>query len=285
VVEQKLNNRSRVGVKVEHSNLSGDDITNPDGALENLGATNTRTELYAETILTNADKLRLSLYSAAGSDENGTTGAGAEYTTYDHHGFTQLGLEFQKPYWGTTEGMAFGANRDRIRITRALQYFQRVDITGTAGYNRYNLDDENDTGRSYTYELATRYHLKETELQRKVLGRDSNVFLTYNIDGEEVLDVTEKTNSAGTVFEPLPITDRQVHSFGPMISKEFWQKYYYEGIFGYSKDMLNSDLAGPFFNTFLRYTKNENFEVELNASHTITTEETTTIGLGFKWKY
>jgi len=284
MVEQKLNNRSRIGVKVERSELSGDDIINPDGIVQSSDKSNTRTELYAETILANSDKLKLSLYSAAGSDENDTIGAGTEYTAYDYHGFTQLGLEYHKPYWDTTEGLAFGANRDRIRLTRALNYFKRLDITGSVGYNRYNLDDMDDTSRSYTYNLIITYHLIETELQRQLLGRDSAVLLTYAIDGEEVLDITEKTNAAGTEYEPLPISDRQVHTFAPLIRKEFWQKYTFEGMFGYSVDIIG-DLGGPFLNTYLKYEPNENVELELNASHTITTDEATTIGIGIKWKY
>ena len=218
-LQYNLNDNYKLGLKAELSSLSIDSITDKNGNTRSYNGVSYRNELYLERLFDSVNTMKFSLYTDMGSEESSGMGLGTKYTNYDFWGQTSYELNYHKPYFGTSEAQAKGGNRDSVIVSRSLRYFESWFISATMGYQQYNIADIESLGHSYTYQLFASYHIPQSNFQRSVFGRNSDLFMTYAIDGESIIDTTTKTSSLGVPFDPLLLEDRHVHAIAPMIRK------------------------------------------------------------------
>lgn len=203
---QRVGEAWRVGGALDAWHVSARQVLRPDGSTAGIDALRERGEVFAQYDDDSGDLYRGSLYFGSS-----TVGAGLESQVPDDDGFFLLRAEYGRPYWDFLQGLVSDGTRDRLAVARSHSFSQRLSGRLELGVNRYGLEDDRDVGRAAT---------ASGELRWTIDPGETTWSLGYLLDGEYPFRKETRLRPDGTSYQPLPLSDREVHAFTVNFSSE-----------------------------------------------------------------
>ena len=174
------------------------------------------------------------------------------------HSSTQFELAYQEPYNAYLESIIGHGVRSHL----AMEYGREItpSLYGSAhiSLNRFSLDDIGHTGDSILFNGELIYTLKPS---------NPTTTLSYMLETENVKNVMEKIDPWGDRYQPLPISDREFHSFGLFLENNFWSAFHYSLNTGYIISHLNSPAI--YGRLDLTYAPTDTLEIGIGLGHSV----------------
>lgn len=214
-------------------------------------------------------------------------GIGGEYNWIDIRGKTTVSGHINRVNWDFIEAFVQGGTEDSIRLTRQHRLAPRLTVTGAGGFDNYNLEADRNLAQSMVLNGVVQYLIKPSNPIYKILGKDAVASINYLFDAEYGIDVNERVNNAGVVFQPLPLSSREVHQISVGLRKEFSHRFYFDGFTGWGHDRFGG--RGYTYGGLLAYRVKDMFEVQARASRDLSAELTNNtverVGMNLKWVF
>ncbi|MBV8903081.1 MAG: hypothetical protein JOZ22_05545, partial [Acidobacteriia bacterium] len=210
-----------------------------------------------------------------GSDSG--PGIGAAISRPDAHGSGTLRLDLNRPYWEFPETLAGGGTRDRLELNRQTQISPQLSASLTPALNRYSLEHVSGAASSAA---------AQGRITLQLLARP-RITLEYNLDAEYKLSVATRTAPDGSLFHPLPLVTREVHSGGLGLSGQPLRHLEAAVSAGYAADRYGGQ--APFITVTLNYRDRGRFnagaEFERRLYFLNTAQTLTTLGGHFLFRF
>lgn len=263
--EARVSDNINIGLAVERDDAEVDTFFSPrEHSIMRINDEFYRGEAYLTLEGPKGNTLKTSLFAG---EQN--IGGGVQYAIQDNKGLTLLGAEYNAPNWDFIETVVANGTRDRISLGRTQRVTPRFNLALQGGLNQYNLEGFDEAARSFSVEGSASYAIASEHHYADFLGKDATLNLRYTLDAEYPFDVKEATGIGG-VFEPLPITSREVHSLVLAVGKRVAQPVLVEIYGGYAIDRLGDDGVKYGADIFADLT--EKVEFRTGYQHSVSTE-------------
>jgi tetratricopeptide (TPR) repeat protein len=182
---------------------------------------------------------------------------------------TRLDAIYHQAYFAYVEGIIDDALRDRLALSHRREVGEHWHGELGLSANHYRVMGD-EVGSSGGISAGLHY------------GPVPGFLIAYTLDIEAMSNVLN-----GGTFEPLPLSDREVHALGLTLSGRPGHRFGYDINAGYAHDRLND--GGAFGTVTLRYGLGPNVDVSLRASRAINVDrgeggEVLAYGLSLTWK-
>ncbi len=107
------------------------------------------------------------------------------------------------------------------------------------------------------------------------MGEEAELTLNYQLDKEQIDRLKKKIGDDGEKFTPLPLTDRESHTFFVFLSKVLHKCLATEGYFGYLYDRATGGSMHPVGGAAVILWKRQQTQVRFDYNHSASTENTT----------
>uniref|UniRef100_UPI00311E947D hypothetical protein n=1 Tax=Ferrovibrio sp. TaxID=1917215 RepID=UPI00311E947D len=239
------------GAIVETRRLDTDAALRPDGTSRAAHLDRQRAEVYVSHSFDAGGTLRGALLA----NSEGTPGAAVSYAWRDARQETRIGATYHRSYWELVSGIVNDGRHDNVE----LQHERQLGDGWSGGlglrYNRYGIDGDDDVTRSagLTGSLRKAFTINGLDLSAG-----------YGLDGEYIDSQQSYRAADGTLFRPLDIATREIHSLDLAVTETLadWLRMDLYG--GYAYDRYNE--GGPFVGGSLTLVGLEQFEAGLRAS-------------------
>jgi len=272
-----------LGANYKYNNFDSDLLRNPKtGNLEKASVEETIRELYLRYNHKDGHQNKFSTYF---SDSD--SGISNESSIWNIKGYNKLTLEYQKPNWDYLEGIVGNATRDSIAFTNKYRITPRFTSLITLGLNRYGVDEDTNVAKSRTLTANLSYSFSQYSAIVKMLGNNSYSSISYNIDGEYKSDLEERLSSSNEIYNPLPVSTREIHTLTLSVGKDVSEDLAIDAYVGYSKNRF--DDAAPSYGTKLTYRLTKDADLIIGASQALSTDGTNdkvqNINVGIKQRF
>jgi hypothetical protein len=166
---------------------------------------------------------------------------------------------WHEPYTDTAEAVALRGARDYSAIYAADQVFDGLWAVGEVRATRYGIRIDDDVAETIGWHGGLRYDIGGWPFS-----------LTYDGDGEYVLNSHKYAGSPPTPFVPLSIRDREVHQFGGSFSDKWDNAFWFDLYGGWAIDRYSDQ--GPYGGLALRFTPGPGFDVALDGRYSTVAE-------------
>jgi hypothetical protein len=166
---------------------------------------------------------------------------------------------YHEPYTDTAEAIALKGARDSSALFAAGQIFDGLWATGEAFAARYVIKGDQNVARTAGWHAGLRYEFAGWPFS-----------LTYDGDGEYIVDAHEVVGPAPSPFIPLSIRTRELHRFGVAFSDTWADSLWFDLYGGYAIDRYGKD--GPYGGAALRFTPRPGFDIALNGRYSAAAE-------------
>ena len=229
--ETRISDSLRFGFVTDRNSVEVDELRLLNGEITSFSGVRYRAELFLQQSYLNGSQLKGSFFVAGAGP-----GFGLQYLTPGGGGRSGVELIFRQPFWDFVESAAGRGVRDRVGLTRSQDFHRRVTGWANVGMNRYGLEDLSNAAQSVSAQGGVSYALK--------FGRPE-LALHYSYDGEYRTWLQSRVSPRGSIFYPLPLVSREVHS-GTFSFGYGWTPFLHtQGYAGYLKDRLGG--RGPTF--------------------------------------
>lgn len=236
-------------------------VTLATGITQNVNADRVRGNLYWAYDRGNGQQIKTTIF---GQDD--WPGASVAYRWRDTDVETTATAAVMQPFWEVLTGIT---NEGRVSygdLTHNRNLFDRYPFSISGRLSQYGVSDMNNVGQSVAGKLAVRYPFRQWSWLQSA---------GYAIDTEYFHNVTQQTNSAGVLYQPLPLTQRFVNTVDIAIGdKAFKDQMRWDAFGGYSYDIINNH--GPIAGLNLSWLPNDRFEMGARAAYSATGGVTTT---------
>jgi hypothetical protein len=164
---------------------------------------------------------------------------------------------YNEPFFGFVESIFNDGVRDSIEASIGLRGARHWSAGASAGVNRYGLKGVDAAATSVAVDGFVRY---ETEIADR-----ATLIFAYMLDAEYVGDVAIRTDAFGAAFAPLPLSDREVHSLGLGLYKEWDGGVSLDAMTGYADDRYAE--GGLFARANVTYDLSDAWRMFANASY------------------
>lgn len=265
---QVLDKHLRLGGEINRDDADVDFVLDPKtGNIVGLNDSFHKGKLYLEYEYDNYNRARATLFAGESN-----IGVGASYVIHDSKGETGFEVRYHESYWGFIESVLDNGTRDRLAVSREHSFTPRFTMMTEAGLNNYNVEAQDDTLQTGSFDLSLVYTIPSSFAAVKFLGEDGAVSLRYNVDAEYNIDSDFLRDSGGNLYRPLPVASREVHSAVLNVSKNFTKDLFAEVFGGIAKDRLGS--SGPTYGGNLFYDLTDYTTFRVGYLHGVGTEET-----------
>jgi hypothetical protein len=156
-----------------------------------------------------------------------TVGGGVEYRQatflYKALGENIVNAEFQNPYWGLIESVVDYGVRDTLMASRKQDLSRAFEGLIGVGYHNYGINLKRNQARSFAWRLRLSY---KADLPGRNAGSaepsifsDTNLSLSYSLDGESPFQVVQRPTQWGWLYRPLALQRMQKHTLGLLFNK------------------------------------------------------------------
>lgn len=263
------------GAIVETRRLDTDAALNLNGTSSPAHLDRQRAEVYVSHTFDAGGTLRGALLG----DSEGTPGAAVSYAWRDARQETKVGATYHRAYWELVSGIVNDGTQDSVELQHERQFGDGWSATLGARYNRYGIDGDDDVTRSAGLTGGLR--------KAFTLG-DLDMSAGYGFDGEYIDSQKSYRAADGTLFRPLDIGTREIHSLDLAMSENLtdWLRMNLYG--GYAYDRYNE--GGPILGGSLALIGQEHFEAGLRASHAKaltrgSSDDVTRAGAYAQWRF
>lgn len=167
---------------------------------------------------------------------DGIVGAGTKLALPDPSGVTVIDGAIYEPCWDLLQSTIQKGIRHHVGIGRTQRFFPRLEVNGSFTFNVYNLFVNTWAATSYQILAGVLYKISPLNCFVKLWGRDTDISLAYSLEMEEVLSELSRPSAQGGSFQPLGLSDRQVHTGCMIVNKKWTECWAMDGSAGYSYD-------------------------------------------------
>ena len=168
-----------------------------------------------------------------------------------------LRASYNEPFFSFVESIVNDGVRHQVEASLLLRGARHWSAGATAAYNRYDLNNVDSAATTLAIDGFARY---ETPLDDRV-----TLIFSYALDAEYVGSVAVRTDALSAAFQPLPLSDREVHSLGVGLYAEWERGFSADAIVGYSYDRYAE--GGAFARANLNYDVSDRWRAFANASY------------------
>lgn len=201
-------------------------------------------------------------------------GFGTHYTHPDLYGRTTVGIEFKQPNWDFAETIVEYGSRDRILFERNQHLWEKIEGVLRLEGRRYHLHPGGTVADSIAWYGELNYTLPEYHWLSIVLGKESTIVTTYNIDAE--YGTWEKFLTVGdNKFQPLAVGAREIHTVEMLFEKKSYRYFDARLNFGFAYDRFGGvNKASAVYGGSFTWDKRPGLTGELSYSHSPSTSTT-----------
>jgi hypothetical protein len=217
-----------------------------DGRRGVFDGTVRRGEVYLQADTAGGSIWRASLLGAE------KAGAALHWERGDLWGATSAQAEYRRPFWGFAEGLAQGGIRDRIELMRRQRIGPATAWVALSA-SRYGL-------AALPAAASTRGIAGGISVPLPITRGGNPWRFEYGFDAEHRWNVAARVDAAGHSFEPLPFTNREIHSLGLAAGQPIRRNWYWEAGAGMALDRLGG--RGPYITGRIGYDAGGGFSVQ-----------------------
>jgi hypothetical protein len=218
-----ISSHSSAEIEIETVALSDDAVLRTDGSIGPVDANPVRLRAALET-----DEGSGFLWTAAIHVGEPGLGVAAAAEWRGARQDVTLRASYNEPFFGFVEAIAGAGARDAIEATWRLRGAQHWRTELGARYVRYGLDGVEDAATALGVQAFAAYDIPVTD--------ETIVTLGYGLDAEYVDSIAIVTDAFGTLFAPLPLLDREVHSLSAGIVAPVTAHVAFNAVAGYAYD-------------------------------------------------
>jgi uncharacterized protein HemY len=205
----------------------------------------------------------------------GVLGAGVEWKKYSYKDIYTFGFDWQRPDWEDIQSTIERGTRDQIYVEQYHRFnrFWEVNV-GLAG-NRYNLWHFSSAAVTWEIEGLLTFRIPQQPCLHRFLGEEAELTLNYQLDKEQIDRLKKKMSEDGEEFAPLPLTNRETHTFSIFLSKVLHDCLAIESYFGYLYDRVTGGRMHPVGGVGVLLWKRQQTQARFDYNHSASTENTT----------
>ncbi len=216
-----------VGFSLENRYLDDDQVLPANGVNESVSIQRQRGEIYVGGSPASGHRIEgAALGSASGP------GASARYNYQTPDTSTTLTATWNRAYWELVEGIADDASQDRLSLRHEHQISRNWSGDAGLGFNRYGIDGIDTAATSVDISGSIRYRVPWEAIGMSV---------GYSLNAQYVGTLATRRDVNGNAFNPLPLSDTEIHSLDVSLDGGFWDDWRYN-VFG----SLSYDRFGGF---------------------------------------
>lgn len=202
----------------------------------------------------------------------GIFGAGGEASVYDSTGqWTVLGW-LNSPCWDFVETTLQHGTKDRVLVGRKQRIRRWLEAELALALNRYNLVGLTNAASSWSAVGLVVFRPFPDSSVKQWLGRDSNFSLNYGLDKENRTSIVTRIDANGFPFNPVPLTNREDHTFYFYLEKKLCQLAIFQSYGGYVYDTVARGKARPVGGVSVVLGKKDWWEGRFDFNHSTSTE-------------
>lgn len=202
-------------------------------------------------------------------------GAGTHYSHPDLFGRTTVGIEFKRPNWDFAETIVQYGSRDRILFERNHHLWTRIEGTFRLEGRRYHLHPGGTVADSIAWYGDISYTLPEYHWLSIVLGKESTIVSSYNIDAEYGTWGKYISLDEDNKFQPLAVGAREIHTVEMNFEKKSYRYFDARCNLGFAYDRFGGvNKASPVYGVSVAWDKRPGLTGDLSYSHSPSTSTT-----------
>jgi hypothetical protein len=246
-----LDDNNQLGIEVQNDSVDSAPFTLSDGRFGSFSDDKQRGEIFLRHFYEEGQTGQLSLFA-----NNDIIGAGAYYEFTNQLGFSNVGLEWQRPDWQFVQGVLDDATRSRAFLGHRYSPNNQVIIEAEGGVNQYNTRNGDNLSSTASLQGSVSYRVKEVPY--------FSVF--YGLDAEYELNEKNGRLSNGQPFQLFPMDSREVHSIGVFGSHNISQDTNVEGTASYGYERIDGQ-SGPAVEGRVTHYFDDNWGVQARAGY------------------
>ncbi|MFQ5738755.1 MAG: hypothetical protein ACE5JX_07045 [Acidobacteriota bacterium] len=259
------------GFSYDRNEVEIEQVRRRDGTRGSFDGVRRRAKLFLEYDFEAGSSLQGEFYS-----QDGSSGYGLLYTSFDVFGTTRVAAHYRKPYWESVEGLINGAVRDRFQLERSQQLTARLAARAAVALNRYHLGGRDEASSSVALEAGVRYQFPGPPL-----------VIEYGLDAEYQRSSLTLLDSSGQSFNPFPLESREIHFVDAGFEREWSDSIRAGGFAGFSWDRMGG--SGPFLGVRLDYEGSGHLggrvEFDRRLNSVDTGQKVNRIALSLLWRF
>jgi len=198
--------------------------------------------------------------------------------------------DWHMPNWDFTETTIEHGSKDWIGVEWYRRFSKTFEGRIAPSLNRYNLPGIAGAASSWKLDWLFSLKLSERDSLFRYAWENTQISFNYALDKERGITVKEKPAEGGGFFRPIPLNNREVHSFYLYGNKQFNKMLSLEGYFGYNFDAEGqAHKMQPVGGIDMRLGKRDGLHARLIYNHSTDSEETEasvdSILLEIKWPF
>lgn len=210
-----------------------------------------RGEIYGDWEFTPGQRAELALLASAAGP-----GIGLGWSWRTPFSLTTVEGNWHRAYWELVEGLADDAVQDSLRLDHERRLGRRWSGQAHLGLNRFGIDGIATAATSLDLGFGLRYQVPWDAV---------DLSLGYSMEARYVGGVESRRDGVGVVFQPMPLTDTEIHSLDAAIGDAIGAEWRYSAFFSLSADRFGG--LGPGIGGELVWDPARDVQLGLRAGH------------------
>jgi tetratricopeptide (TPR) repeat protein len=240
------------GFRLEYRFLDDNEVLRANGVTQALTINRQRGEVFLGGSIASGHRLEGALLGSQGGP-----GAAVRYTFQTPDSVTSVNGIWNQAYWELVEGIADEGVQDRFGIRHERQFSQRWSGEAGAGLNRFGIADISTAATTIDLSAAVRYLIP---------WEAADLTVGYSLNAQYVGTIETRRDANGNAFNPMPLTDTEIHSLDLAVSDVFLNDWRYSIFGSLSTDRFAGGI-GPSLGVELFWEPTDDIELGLRAGH------------------
>ena len=244
--------RLDAGFRLENRYLDDNEVLRVNGVAQAVTVNRQRGEIYVGVSPASGQRLEGALLGSPGGP-----GAALRYSFQTPDTLTSVNAIFNQAYWELVEGIVDDGVQDRIGIRHEHQFSRRWSGDAGIGLNRFGIDPISTAATTVDLSASIRYLIP---------WEAADVTVGYSVNAQYVGTVETRRDANGNAFNPMPLTDTEIHSLNASLSDVFLDDWRYVLFGSLSSDRFAGGI-GPSVGGELYWAPTDDIELGLRAGH------------------
>lgn len=240
------------GFRLENRYLDDNEVLRVNGVAEAVTINRQRGEIHLGGSPASGHRVEGALLGSRGGP-----GAALRYAYRTPDTVTSVNAIFNQAYWELVEGIVDDGVQDRIGVRHERQFSPRWSGEAGLGLNRFGIDTIPTAATSLDLSAAVRYLIP---------WEAADLTVGYSMNGQYVGGIETRRDANGNAFNPMPLTDTEIHSLDVSLSDVFLKDWRYVVFGSLSSDRFAGGV-GPSIGGELYWEPTDDIELGLRAGH------------------
>lgn len=244
--------RLDAGFRLENRYLDDDEVLRVNGVAQAVTINRQRAEAYVGGSPASGHRIEGALLGFRGGP-----GAAVRYSFQTPDTVTSVNAIWNRAYWDLVEGIVDDGVQDRVDVRHERQFDRRWSGEVGLALNRFGIDNIATAATSIDLSAAIRY---------LVPWEVADVTVGYSLNARYLGTLETRRDANGNAFNPLPLTDTEIHSLDISLADVFLNDWRYVVFGSLSTDRFAGGI-GPSVGGELVWSPDEDVELGLRAGH------------------